>query len=57
VWIFLHGCRVALFGGGDTRAPALDKASWRRTGVDPDHGWHVSAAGGTRYRFESYLRA
>ena len=33
------------------------RGSWRRAGVDPDHGWHVSSAGGTRYRFETYLRA
>ena len=26
-------------------------------GLDPDHGWHVSSAGGTRYRFETHLRA
>ena len=48
---------VSLDVGGDTRAPSLDTASWRRAGADPDHGWHVSSAGGTRYRFESYLRA
>ncbi|MEZ0449247.1 dihydrofolate reductase [Cellulomonas sp. ICMP 17802] len=48
---------VSLDVGGDTRAPALDRATWRRSAVDPDHGWHVSSAGGTRYRFETYLRA
>ncbi|KQR11108.1 dihydrofolate reductase [Cellulomonas sp. Leaf334] len=48
---------VSLDVGGDTRAPALDRGTWRRASVDPDHGWHVSSAGGTRYRFESYLRA
>ena len=48
---------VSLDVGGNTRAPALDSGSWRRTGADPDHGWHVSSAGGTRYRFETYLRA
>jgi dihydrofolate reductase len=48
---------MSLDVGGDTRAPALDSGSWRRAGVDPDRGWHVSSAGGTRYRFETYLRA
>ncbi|KRD41668.1 dihydrofolate reductase [Cellulomonas sp. Root930] len=48
---------VSLDVGGDTRAPALDPSTWRRAGVDPDRGWHVSTAGGTRYRFETYLRA
>lgn len=48
---------VSLDVGGDTRAPALDRGTWRRAHVDPDRGWHVSSAGGTRYRFESYLRA
>ena len=48
---------VSLDVGGDTRAPALDRGTWRRANVDPDHGWHVSSAGGTRFRFESYLRA
>ena len=47
---------VSLEVGGDTRAPALDAETWRRTGVDPARGWHVSSAGGTRYRFETYLR-
>jgi len=48
---------VSLDVGGDTRAPSLAGGSWRRAGADPDHGWHVSSAGGTRYRFETYLRA
>jgi dihydrofolate reductase len=48
---------VSLDVGGDTRAPALDPSTWRRSAADPDRGWHVSAAGGTRYRFETYLRA
>ena len=48
---------VSLDVGGDTRAPSLAGGSWRRAGTDPDHGWHVSSAGGTRYRFETYLRA
>jgi dihydrofolate reductase len=47
---------VALDVEGDTRAPALDPAVWRRSVVDPQEGWHVSSAGGTRYRFETYLR-
>ncbi|MBO3084385.1 dihydrofolate reductase [Cellulomonas fengjieae] len=47
---------VSLDVGGDTRAPELDAGTWRRSGVDPDHGWNVSSAGGTRYRFETYLR-
>ncbi|MET0788068.1 MAG: dihydrofolate reductase [Cellulomonas sp.] len=48
---------VSLDIDGDTRAPVLGAGTWRRSGADPDHGWHVSSAGGTRYRFESYLRA
>lgn len=48
---------VSLDVGGDTRAPALDAGTWRRQDADPEHGWHVSSAGGTRYRFETYLRA
>ena len=48
---------VSLDVGGDTRAPSLAGGSWRRAGADPDHGWHVSSAGGTRFRFETYLRA
>ena len=48
---------VSLDVGGDTRAPTLDAGTWRRARADPDHGWHVSSAGGTRYRFETYLRA
>ena len=48
---------VSLDVGGDTRAPVLDSGSWRRARADPDHGWHISSAGGTRYRFETYLRA
>jgi len=47
---------VSLDVGGDTRAPALDPTAWRRSAVDPERGWHVSSAGGTRYRFETYLR-
>ena len=48
---------VSLDVGGDTRAPALDRGTWRRSGADRDQGWQVSSAGGTRYRFETYLRA
>jgi dihydrofolate reductase len=47
---------VSLDVGGDTRAPALDPATWRRSGADRDRDWRVSSAGGTRYRFETYLR-
>ncbi len=47
---------VALDVGGDTHAPPLDPTGWRRSDVDPPHGWHVAAADGTRYRFESYRR-
>ncbi|WP_315095545.1 dihydrofolate reductase [uncultured Cellulomonas sp.] len=48
---------VSLDVGAGTRAPALEPGTWRRAGVDPDRGWHISAVGGTRYRFETYLRA
>jgi len=48
---------VSLDVGGDTRAPALDAGEWRRSGPDRDESWQVSTAGGTRYRFESYVRA
>jgi len=48
---------VSLDVGGDTRAPALDAGTWRRSGVDRDESWQISSAGGTRYRFETYLRA
>jgi dihydrofolate reductase len=48
---------VSLDVGGDTRAPVLDRSTWRRTGADRDQDWHVSAAGGTRYRFETWVRA
>jgi len=47
---------VSLDVGGDTRAPALDPGEWKRAGSDPEHGWHTSVAGGTRYRFESHQR-
>ena len=48
---------VSLDVGGDTRAPALGAGEWRRAGRDRDETWQVSSAGGTRYRFESYVRA
>jgi dihydrofolate reductase len=47
---------VALDVTGDTSAPALDPAAWRRASVEPAHGWHASTAGGTRYRFETWVR-
>ena len=48
---------MSLDVGGDTRAPALDAGTWRRSGIDRDESWQISSAGGTRYRFETYLRA
>jgi dihydrofolate reductase len=39
---------------GDTRAPCLD-ATWQRTAVDPESGWHRSVTG-LPYRFVEYRR-
>ena len=48
---------MALDVDGDTRAPALDPAQWRRAGADPRRRVaHLVGTGGTRYRFETYLR-
>ncbi len=40
---------------GDTRAPAIDAATWRLAAADPDDGWHTSRTG-PRYRFLTYRR-
>jgi dihydrofolate reductase len=40
---------------GDAHAPEIDR-QWRRTGRDPQIGWHESTTG-LRYRFVDYVRA
>ncbi len=39
---------------GDTWAPALDPARWRRVASDPCDGWRTSSADGLRFRFDTY---
>lgn len=39
---------------GDTTAPVIGE-EWQQVGVDPDAGWHTSAAG-LHYRFLRYAR-